>query len=50
MYRNNTQIIHKATEKMNRGELKVDDILDDDDLVNDVKTSLSQLANLYLFY
>jgi hypothetical protein len=47
MYRNNYQIINKAVEKMNRGELTIEDILDDDELVLDVKTnSNSQLAPL----
>ncbi len=37
----------RATEKMNNGELKVEDVLDEDDLVNDIKTNpSSQLAPL----
>jgi hypothetical protein len=47
MCRNNFQLVNKAVEKMNRGELKLEDILDDDELVLDIKTNPNcQLANL----
>jgi len=48
MYRNNYQTISKAVDKMNRGELKLEDILDDDELVMDVKSNPnSQLASFF---
>lgn len=47
MCRINFQVINKAVEKMNNGELTIEDILEDDDLVMDVKTNPNcQLANL----
>lgn len=50
MYRNNYQNINKAVERMNKGELRLEDILDDDELVMDIKTNPNcQLASLYIF-
>ena len=47
MCRINFQVLNKAVEKMNKGELTVEDLLDDDDLVMDIKTNPNcQLANL----
>lgn len=47
MFKNSYQTINRAVEKMNRGELTVEDILDDEDLVMDVKSNpSSQLAPL----
>ena len=46
MYKNNAQTISKACEKMKNNELKVEDILDEEDLVNDLKSpSFSQLIS-----
>ena len=41
MYRNNYLMNSKALEKLKRGELKIEDILAEDDLVIDVKTNPS---------
>ncbi len=47
MCRINFQVLNKAVEKMNKGELTIEDLLDDDDLVMDIKTNPNcQLANL----
>lgn len=47
MFRSNTAAWTKATEKMNQGELKLEEILDDEDFVADVKTNPnSQFAPL----
>lgn len=45
--KNNTQILHNAIDKMNRGDLEVSDILDSDDLLTEVKTSISQLGSFF---
>jgi len=46
MYKNNAQAISKATEKMKNNELTVEDVLDEEDLVNDLKSpSFSQLIS-----
>lgn len=36
-------IFNKAAEKMNKGELRLEDILDDEDLVSDIKTNPNSL-------
>jgi hypothetical protein len=41
MYRNNYLINSKALDKLKKGELKVEDILSEDELVLDVKTNPS---------
>lgn len=46
MYKNNAQAISKALDKIKKGELLVEEILDDEDLVNDLKSpSFSQLIS-----
>jgi hypothetical protein len=47
MCRINFQTINKAVEKMNKEELRIEDLLEDDELVLDTKTNSNcQLANL----
>jgi hypothetical protein len=47
MYRGSSQAMAKAVEKLNSNELKVEDILEDDDLVSDIKTGPTcQISNL----
>jgi hypothetical protein len=48
MYRTNyIHAFNKAVDKMNKGELTIEDILDDDDLVVDIKSNPNcQLAPL----
>jgi hypothetical protein len=41
MYRNNHLVNNRALEKMKKGELKIEDILLEDELVMDVKTNPS---------
>lgn len=41
MYRNNYLVNNRALEKMKKGELKIEDILLEDELVMDVKTNPS---------
>ena len=44
----NQQIINKALEKVDKGELTIEDILDEEEYVFDLKSSsYSQLSNLY---
>ena len=38
MYKNNAQTISRACEKLKNNELLVEDILDEEDLVNDLKS------------
>ena len=46
LYRPNQQTISKALDKWRKNELKVEDILDEEDLVNDLKSqSFSQLIS-----
>ena len=45
--KNNTAIIHQAVDKMNKGNLEVSDILDSEELITDVKSSMSQLAQFF---
>lgn len=45
--KNSAAIINGALDKMHRGELEIDDVLDSDELVNDTKSSMSQLNNLF---
>ncbi len=46
MYRNNGQVISKAVEKMKNNQLLIEDVLDEEDLVNDLKSpSFSQLIS-----
>lgn len=45
--KNNTAIIHQAVDKMNKGNLEVSDILDSEELITDVKSSMSQLAQYF---
>lgn len=46
-YRNNFALISKAIEKLEKNELRIEDILDEDDLVLEVKTNpQTQLASL----
>jgi hypothetical protein len=50
MYRNNYLINNKALEKLKKGELRIEDILSEDELVLDIKTNpSSQFASLYLY-
>jgi hypothetical protein len=47
-YRPNQQAISRALEKSKKNELTVEDILDEEDLVNDLKSqSFSQLISWY---
>jgi len=41
MYRNNYLVNNRALEKMKKGDLKIEDILSEDELVMDVKTNPS---------
>lgn len=43
--KNNKQLINNAVDKMNRNELIVDDILDSEELISEVKNTNSQLSN-----
>ncbi len=46
MYKNNAQTISKAAEKMKNNQLLIEDVLDEEDLVNDLKSpSFSQLIS-----
>ena len=46
-YKNNFAIITKAVQKLEKNELTLEDILDEDDLVSEVKTNPQcQLASL----
>jgi len=46
-YRNNFVAVNKAVQKLEKNELTLEDILDEDDLVSDIKTNpQSQLASL----
>ncbi len=46
-YRNNFATINRAIQKLEKNELTLEDILDEDDLVSEVKTNpQSQLASL----
>ena len=45
--KNNTAIIHQAVDKMQKGNLNVSDILDSDELITDIKSSLSQLGPFF---
>ena len=46
-YKNNFIIVSQAAEKLKNNELKLEDILDEDDLVSDVKSNpQSLLASL----
>jgi hypothetical protein len=47
MYRNNFQVLKKFVDKMEKGELQLEEILDDEDVVMDIKTNSNcPLANL----
>ena len=39
MYKSNLNSLNKYLDKMNRNELKLEDILDDDEFTNEIKTS-----------
>lgn len=43
--KNNKQLINNAVDKMNRNELIVDDILDSEELITEVKNTTSQLSS-----
>lgn len=46
-YKNNFIVVSKAADKLKNNELKLEDILDEDDLVSDVKSNpQSLLASL----
>lgn len=45
--KNNTAIIHQAVDKMNKGNLEVSDILDSEELITDIKSSMSQLGQFF---
>lgn len=45
--KNNTAIIHQAIDKMNKGNLNTTDILDSEELITDVKSSISQLGSFF---
>lgn len=46
MYKNNAQTISRAVEKMKNNQLTIEDILDEEDLVNDLKSpSFSQIIS-----
>jgi hypothetical protein len=47
MNKNNTQIIHNAVNRMHKGELEVNDILDSEELSTDIKSNTSQLAGFF---
>lgn len=47
MNKNNTQIIHNAVNRMHKGELDVNDILDSEELSTDIKSNTSQLAGFF---
>lgn len=47
MTKNNTQIIHNAVNRMHKGELEVNDILDSEELSTDIKSNVSQLAGFF---
>ena len=45
-YRPNNQLLQKAIESLNNNELTIEEILDDDELVNDLKqTNFSQITS-----
>jgi hypothetical protein len=47
MFGNSAIAINKAAKKLSNGELKLEDILDEEDVVNDIKNnSNSQFAHL----
>ena len=45
--KNNAAIINGALDKIHKGELQVSEILDSDELVNDVKSSMSQTSSFF---
>ena len=44
MFKSNVNL-NRAVEKMNKGELKIEDILDDEDIVLDIKTNPNSQLN-----
>lgn len=45
--KNNTAIIHQAVDKMHKGNLNVSEILDSDELITDIKSSMSQIGSYF---
>lgn len=45
--KNNTHIINQAIDKMNKGKLNTNEILDTEELLIEVKTSISQLGSFF---